>query len=149
MCFTLIIIDLLGGCSEQEFTAPSTGSNTGDALLGGNPTSTVQLFVQSRSEATEDEDSVYTPASAKLIAIVENEFEQPMPDNTPVIWMTTIGTLDVSVSRTSSGIAEATLTFPNDYSGCCRVTAMSSGASDAIQVCASTNAEGELSSENL
>lgn len=70
-----------------------------------------------------------------IIAHVENDLGQPMPDGTAVTWTTTVGSLSDSTTTASNGQSETVLTFPPQYSGCGTVTAISGDATAFIQVC--------------
>lgn len=131
----LAIVSMMGGCKEKEYPAPWLGPAAGDTTVGGGETQRVTLFVTPWEGAIIPTNATEV-ATFQISALVENDFGQPMPDGTRVIWMASIGTLSATSSTTTDGETNVTLTFPAGYEGCSWVTARSGDAEASERVCA-------------
>lgn len=124
----------IGGvsCKRKEYSAPTVGVAGGDTFLGGGEARSIRLWAQiQNSQGTPGE-----AATVKIIARVTNALGRPMPDETSVTWLATVGTLDAVTTTTTDGIASVTLTFPKNFTSCSTVTAISGQARRSIRACA-------------
>ncbi len=135
-----LIAGILGGCSgcdEKTFDAPRLGPAAGNIPVGGGDTNRISLSVPSGTVMTVGNNT----AEAVIIARVESELGQAVTDDTTVVWTTSCGSLDETATTTTQGSTSVTLTFPDNYVGCCTVTGIAGESSDWEQVCVDRRAE--------
>lgn len=135
-CLAVVAVGLallaVAGCKRKEYPAPVVGVATGDAMLGGGEARRLRLWTQIEQSQAKPGDA----AEVKIIARVENAAGWPMPDDTIVIWLATVGSLDNATTMTTDGITSVTLTFPQNYTECSWVTAISGRAEGSVKACA-------------
>ncbi|PID59149.1 hypothetical protein CSB45_01735 [candidate division KSB3 bacterium] len=131
-CLSMLIIALLAGCDEKKIDVPILGSAAGSGPIGGGDAQRITLIVS----PSENIPSIGNLAvTARITALVQNSIGQPVADGIPVYWTSSVGTLDTTSNTTSNGSSGVTLTFPEGYTGCSTVTAISGDDSDSIEIC--------------
>ncbi len=127
-----VIVGVIAGCDEKNIKAPVIGPSAGSGPVGGGDT---QKIILSASQSDTLPVVEGNQGTIQITARVENQIGQPMPDGTSVVWSTTVGTLDSPTTTTTDGASNVTLTFPQAFSGCSIVTAISGDATATISVC--------------
>lgn len=127
---SVAIVGMFIGCDEnKQVNPPVFGPAAGSGPVGGGETQKVTII----NEPVTLYLAADEPSTLDIVALIENNIGQPMPDGTPVYW--TVEGSNATTATSSNGSSTYTWNIDKIFDGCVDITARSGDASDTVRIC--------------
>jgi hypothetical protein len=127
---SVAIVGIFLGCDQnKQVNPPVLGPAAGSGPVGGGETQNVTILNEPVTLYLQENEA----STLDIVALIENNIGQPMPDGTPVYW--TVKGHDSTTATSSNGSSTYTWNIDKIFDGCTYITAQSGDASDTVRMC--------------